>query len=235
MVLKKIYNSNNRNIKESSEKKILNKSLYNKFLTRSHLLENSNFSVLDNNSNFYNVSTGDLNKLNFYLNNKTLGSSLNVNMSTYQNKFNKSLQFRSFNLSNKLKKFSIIKSFYNLLEIVTNESANSLIFLNPVKGGFNCYSSGVVGFLPRKQGDFLILSTLNSLKNVNDNANIFNNLNYFLNKNNFIKLFFGIKLPHWWGRTGAYFYFSEQKLVTRLSFIFLSQKVFNLSKPFKKI
>ena len=64
------------------------------------------------------------------------------------------LTFKSFNFNNKVKSFSIIDSFTNLFDVITNDSSNSIIFLNPIKGGFTCYSSGVIGFLPRKQGDF---------------------------------------------------------------------------------
>jgi len=235
MILKKIYSINkNDSLEKLNEKKVLSKHLYNKFVARSYLLGNSNFSVLDNNSNFYNISTTDLEKLNFYFKDKPTGSSLNLNLFSYKNKFNSSIQFKSFNFNNKIDSFSSTKAFNNLLEVVSNESSNSLLFLNPVKGGFNCYSSGVVGFLPRKQGDHLISLALTSLKKNNKKNVVFSNLNYLLSKNSFIKTFFSIKLPHWWGRTGAYFYFSDQKLVTRLSFIFLSQKVFNLSKTSKK-
>ena len=80
-------------------------------------------------------------------------------------------------LITKLILFLLLNPLYNLLEIVTNESSNSLIFLNPVKGGFNCYSSGVIGFLPRKQGDFLVSLSLLSLKNGSDKI-VFSNLNY---------------------------------------------------------
>ena len=111
---------------------------------------------MDNNSNFYNISTTDLEKLNFYLKDEPTGSSLNLKLFSYKNKFNSSIQFKSFNFNNKIDSFSSTKSMYNLLEVVSNESPNSLLFLNPVKGGFNCYSSGVIGFLPRKQGDYLI-------------------------------------------------------------------------------
>ena len=64
--------------KSAMKKKALNKHLYNKFITRSHLLGNTNFRVLDNNSNFYNISTTDLEKLNFYLKDEPTGSSLNL-------------------------------------------------------------------------------------------------------------------------------------------------------------
>ncbi len=234
MLLKKIYATGKSNVKLSAEKKVLSKYVYNKFITRSDLLGNSSFNILDNNSNFYNISSEDLQKLNSHTKKDNAGNSLNLDVSSYKNKFNSSIQFKSFNFNNKVKSFSSINSFQNLLEIVTNESSNSLIFLNPVKGGFNCYSSGVIGFLPRKQGDYLISLALTSLKSSHKKDTVFSNLNFLLSKKSFIKTFFVIKLPHWWGRTGAYFYFSNQKLAARLSFIFLSQKVFNLSKTYKK-
>jgi len=234
MILKKIYSENKKKVNNlSHEKKVLSKHVYNKFIARSHLLGSSSFNILDNNSTFYNISSEDLDKLNSYLKKDSIGNYLNINVSSYKNKFNGSIQFKSFTMNNEATSFSSARSFYNLLEIVTNESSNSLIFLNPVKGGFNCYSSGVIGFLPRKQGDFLVSLSLLSLKSGSDKKEIFSNLNYVLSKKSFIKSYFGLKLPHWWGRTGAYFYFSDQKLTTRLSFIFLSQKVFNLSKPSK--
>ena len=97
-------------------------------------------------------------------------------------------------MNNKVKSFSSARSFYNLLEIVTNESSNSLIFLNPVKGGFNCYSSGVIGFLPRKQGDFLVSLSLLSLKSGSDKKEIFSNLNYVLSKKILYQVLFWIKI-----------------------------------------
>ena len=107
MILKKIYSANkNHNLEKRNEKKALNKHLYNKFITRSHLLGNTNFRVLDNNSNFYNISTTDLEKLNFYLKDEPTGGSLNLKLFSYKNKFNSSIQFKSFNFNNKIDSFS---------------------------------------------------------------------------------------------------------------------------------
>jgi hypothetical protein len=106
MILKKIYSANkNHNLEKRNEKKALNKHLYNKFITRSHLLGNTNFRVLDNNSNFYNISTTDLEKLNFYLKDEPTGGSLNLKLFSYKNKFNSSIQFKSFNFNNKIDSF----------------------------------------------------------------------------------------------------------------------------------
>ena len=219
---------------KTDDKTILSNHVYNKFITRSHLMGNKNFRVLDNNSHFYNISTSDLKKISVYSKRKETGISLNANLTEYNNKFNNSLRFKSFDFNNKLKSFSILNSFTDLLEVVTNESSSSLIFLNPIKGGFTCYSSGVVGFLPRKQADFLISAASNSFETSASRNSFLTDINHFLNDKYFIKNFFGIKLPHWWGRTGAYFSFSGQKLSTRLSFIFLSQKVFNINKTSTK-
>ena len=61
---------------------------------------------------------------------------------------------------------------------------------------------------------------------------IFSNLNYILSKNPLSSPIW-IKLHIGGVELNCIFYFSDQKLTTRLSFIFLSQKVFNLSKSSK--
>lgn len=214
----------------AKEKTILSNYVYNKFITRSYLMGNKKFAVLDNSSHFYNISATDLKKVSVYSKTEEVGVSLSANLTQYSNKYNNSLRFKSFNFNNKINSFSALNSFTNLLEVITNDSSNSLIFLNPIKGGFTCYSSGVVGFLPRKQADFLVSIASNSLKDHADEKSFLTDVNYFFNHKYFFRNFFGVRLPHWWGRTGAYFSFSEQKLSTRLSFIFLSQKVFNLGR-----
>lgn len=234
MFKKRIHASNESNNQNINDKVVLNNHIYNKFLTRSNLMGNKNFKILDDNSYFYNVSSSDLKNVSVYSKTNETGSSLNANLIQYNNKYNDALTFKSFNFNNKVKSFSIIDSFTNLFDIITNDSSNSIIFLNPIKGGFTCYSSGVIGFLPRKQADALISIAANSFKKNSDKESFLTDVNYFFNEKYFIKNFFGIKLPHWWGRTGAYFSFSEQKLSTRLSFIFLSQQVFNLSKKSNK-
>ncbi len=234
MFKKRIHASNESNNQNINDKVVLNNHIYNKFLTRSNLMGNKNFKILDDNSYFYNVSSSDLKNVSVYGKTNETGSSLNANLIQYNNKYNDTLTFKSFNFNNKVKSFSIIDSFTNLFDVITNDSSNSIIFLNPIKGGFTCYSSGVIGFLPRKQADALISIAANSFKKNSDKESFLTDVNYLFNEKYFIKNFFGIKLPHWWGRTGAYFSFSEQKLSTRLSFIFLSQQVFNLSKKSNK-
>lgn len=234
MFLKKNKILNKFNKQNLNDKTILNTCVYNKFITRSCLMGNKNFRVLDNNSNFYNISASDFKKISMYSKTKETGISLNANLIACKNKYNNSLRFKSFDFNNKIKSFSILNSFTDLLEVVTNDSSNSLIFLNPTKGGFTCYSSGVIGFLPRKQADFLVSIALNSFECNSNRKSFLTDINHFFNDKYFIKFFFGIKLPHWWGRTSAYFSFSGQKLLTKLSFIFLSQKVFTLNKTANK-
>ena len=234
MFKKRIHASNESNNQNINDKVVLNNHIYNKFLTRSNLMGNKNFKILDDNSYFYNVSSSDLKNVSVYSKTNETGSSLNANLIQYNNKYNDTLTFKSFNFNNKVKSFSIIDSFTNLFDVITNDSSNSIIFLNPIKGGFTCYSSGVIGFLPRKQADALISIAANSFKKNSDKESFLTDVNYLFNEKYFIKNFFGIKLPHWWGRTGAYFSFLNQKLSTRLSFIFLSQQVFNLSKKSNK-
>ena len=77
---------------------------------------------------------------------------------------------------------------YNLLPWF-QMNLQTLLFWNPVKGGFNCYSSGVIGFLPRKQGDYLISLALTSLRKNDTDKIVFSNLNFLLSKNSLLKLF----------------------------------------------
>ena len=234
MFSKKDHISKEIKIRKINDKIILNNYAYNKFIARSYLMGNKNYKILDNNSHFYNVSSSDIKKISAYSKTRETGISLNTNLTEYSNKYNNSLRFKAFDFNNKVKSFSTLDSFNNLLEVVTNDTSNSLIFLNPIKGGFTCYSSGVVGFLPRKQADFLISIGASAFENSSNNDSFLADMNYFLSGKFFMKNFFGIKLPHWWGRTGAYFSFSGQRLSTRLSFIFLSQKVFSLNKSINK-
>ena len=177
------------NKQRAKEKTILSNYVYNKFITRSYLMGNKKFAVLDNSSHFYNISATDLKKVSVYSKTEEVGVSLSANLTQYSNKYNNSLRFKSFNFNNKINSFSALNSFTNLLEVITNDSSNSLIFLNPIKGGFTCYSSGVVGFLPRKQADFLVSIASNSLKDHADEKSFLTDVNYFFNHKYFLRNF----------------------------------------------
>ena len=73
-------------------------------------------------------------------------------------------------------KFSFSNSFSRFLDVLKNKKIKSNLFmLNPIKGKFECYSSSVIGFLPRRE--------------VNTQTPSLSFLNLFLNKNHKIKNF----------------------------------------------
>jgi hypothetical protein len=242
MILKKIYSQNKKFWENSSNKKLLSKNLYNKFLIRSSLLENEQFNIIDNNNNFFNTPSTNLRSfISLKSNNSIIGASFYAKNIIYTNQFNNLLQFNSFVVNNKSSSFSFIDSFYNLLKISVKEISSSLFLLNPVKGGFICYSSGIIGFLPRSQGVSLFSTALLNFKNKSNKTTILENLKFLINKNYFINNFFGLRLPHWWGKTVSYHFFNKKKMVkskkgkfsSHLSFVFLSQKSLLKNKKLK--
>jgi hypothetical protein len=164
MIYKEIFSKNkNQNfLNDTINKKLLNKSIYEKFYIRGSLLGLKNIQILDNNGALYNFPVQIQPKS---YNTKTVkyveGFSLNASSFFYRNKLNNALKFRLFIL-NSLKYKGLIDSFYNCLEVLNifGSSFNSLMVLKPIKGGFSCYSSGLFGFLPRSHGLFLISKTL---------------------------------------------------------------------------
>ena len=52
MFKKRIHASNESNSQNINDKVVLNNYIYNKFLTRSNLMGNKNFKILDDNSCF---------------------------------------------------------------------------------------------------------------------------------------------------------------------------------------
>lgn len=178
MVYKEIFSKNQNLFNDIIHKKLLNKSIYEKFYVRGSLLGLKNIQVLDNNSALYNFSVQNFTKVNSVKVTKySEGFSLNANSFFYRNKLNNTLKFRSFIL-NSLKYRNLIDSFYNSLEVLNlqGSSFNSLMVLKPVKGGFSCYSSGFFGFLPRTHGLFLISKTLVPIFNNRQIVSKFQNL-----------------------------------------------------------
>ena len=186
-------NLNGKLIQDSTlEKKVLNKFIYKKFLIR-HSLSNSNsIYFLDDYNSFFNVSYSSLKQLNvFSKKNNYEGLSFLATDFVYANKLNISLRFKMFLASNKTNSISWINSMYNFFLLVkTRKTPQSILLLDPIKGGFNCYSSGVFGFLPRNHGfNFLKKKVFSLFK-----------LNFLLNSDFFIRKHFVTRLLGWFGK-----------------------------------
>ena len=241
MLLKKIYATKEKNWDTFQDKKLLSKNLYNKFLVRSSLLENKNFNIVDGDSSFFNFPSSKLKKSLFFNNNKLEGSSFVGENIIYTNKLNNSLKFKSFSGNIKTKNFSYINSFRNLIKSKKTKTENSLLILKPVKGGFICYSSGVVGFLPRSHAITSFLTIFFSLSGINEKRKLLERLNYSLSDKNFLKSNMGIRLPYNWGKAvlnsrfnkNSFIQGTRNKFSNRLNFIFLSKTPLKSNKNYK--
>jgi hypothetical protein len=199
MILKQIFSINSQDLHSTLDKKFFIKNLYGKFVVRSSVLDNSNLHVLDNNKSFFNISSDNLGK--FIESTTLVGHSLIAKEFEYKNKLNRSINMKTFLVNNKsLQNNSILGSFYNVLKITRKEYQSSLVLLNPKKGGFDCYSNGVVGFMPRRHAIFAFLKTFSYLNNKKEKVNSISNFNFLLKKDNFIKKSILIRLSNWWGK-----------------------------------
>lgn len=131
----------NINIKKNTflEKKILSYDLYSKAFVRKS--DNKGVCVVD-----YGLFPTNV----FYKDVVDTGSSFFPKKSSLFHKFNKDLKLESFlpflSIEN-----SLVPNLLGNLKIISTAptSLRTLLFLNPVKGGFKVYSFGAVGFMPK--------------------------------------------------------------------------------------
>ncbi len=232
MLIKKIFNKKELTLTEVVNKKCITKEVYGKYLVRSSLMDLKNLNILDNNSLFLNISNITLNK-----NKLNEGFSFNAKNFLYKNRKNSALRFNSF-FSGLTAQENIIKSLYESLKSlkVTDKILNSIIILKPVKGGFACYSSGIVGFLPRSHGIFFMIRALLFLiKDISFDRKLLN-INFLSNYFNFSKKFFVMRLPFELGKITIYSRFKKnnfsstsrrkkKEFLNDYNFVFLSQKI----------
>lgn len=201
MTLKNFYSNFNLKIENSLDKKILTKTIYGKFLVRNCLFESNPLYVLDNNNSFFNISSFKLNKFVKSSADDLSGNSLLAKEFEYKNKLNKSLTINNFLVKNtSVTKSSLINSFYSTLQVTRKRYLSSLLILNPIKGGFICYSSGVTGFLPRSHATFAFSKIFLILKQKSLKTTSVPNLNFLINTKNKIKDFLVVRLSNWWGK-----------------------------------
>jgi hypothetical protein len=194
MLLKNFFYHRKSLFDEINTKKFLNKNFYEKLLVRSNLMDLKAIKVLDTDTKIYNVATVSLTRLIF---NKTLnfeGFSLNTRKILYTNKRNNVLRFESF-LCNFSSKYNMLRSIYKSFKCLQKKdgnSLNSIIILKPIKGGFSCYCTGVVGFIPHRHGlKILKKNFFFSIKAQVENVKQeFNCVNYFLSQGKFTDKYF---------------------------------------------
>jgi len=130
--------------------KALNLSLYNKQFIRGDLLNNKTLNLLDNYSSFNVVNKEGLKS--YYQ-----GSSISSRNDKFSHISNKSISFKSLLIGFNSKGFDnavlrLNTQLFSLSDI--DNSKKTLIIQSPVKAGFNCYSLGFSGFLPRSQVNY---------------------------------------------------------------------------------
>lgn len=165
-------------------KKLLNKIFYHKSYIRSNLLTNKKLKIVDHYSSSSSIDTDNLkNRISTHFSDFN-GLSVNSKMYTFTNLLNNSIKFNNPMYSFVGTNLNYIESFDKTLSSLNQEenSFREILILNPIKGGFQCYFSGVFGFLPRSQANILFynLATnfLHSLKTCSQltGLNLFRNI-----------------------------------------------------------
>ena len=230
------------------DNKVLSKNLYGKFFVRSTLLDNKKVYVIDNNFNQFNIQTLECEKF-FFHKKKLLGHSFYAKNFTYIHKLNNFLLFKSFLMNYSISQKSLLSSFTNALKFISKKQQSSFFLLNPVKGGFNCYSSGFLAFMPRKHCRFIWNYFLQYIaKKTNQftqRKTIIPLLKVLIYKNTNNKKCLAFRLPYFLGKLNLYSSFKlnnfsnvkkkkkRKKVLAGLNFVFLSNK--SKKKETKKI
>jgi hypothetical protein len=240
MTLKDLYSDKAfLNSISSIEKKILSQNIYGKLLIRSSLLDNENLVVLDNHSRFLNLSLSEIQRLIGPTNTNVSGFSCALAPFIFKTKLNSSLRFKSFMVYSNVISLGLVDTAYkSLFSLSCEDTSNlkSLLVLNPVKGGFVCYSSGVVGFLPRSHGMRLLAQTLFARLKDTTTSNIIPNLNFIIKTSHYTKHYFVLRLLFAFGKIVVYPQFKRNNFsassrrkkryfANDLNFVFLLPKV----------
>jgi len=148
MILKKIFSKHNYITENYLQNKLLSKNEYSKLYFRNPLSKNETILVSENNSTFDIFNSIKEKK----------GNSIVSNPFLLKNQRDKTMKLRTFFTRNS--KNLYLKEIYDNYKFLTTKKlknkVKSILILKPVKGGFSCFSRGVVGFLPRRHGNMLL-------------------------------------------------------------------------------
>lgn len=230
-----IKNIINNNINNTLTKKLLNNNYYNKSFIRSTLLSNKNLYIVDNYSEFFSLNNIEIENLINLKKQKILGNSIDSSLTIFRNVFNGALKFKlqSFIFSGFCSNFVNKFNFnLNMLYDVENKYKKVLI-LDPVKGGFSCYSLGFFGFLPKSQANVFFFCFLSKIKKSKKIYNLF--IINICKKKDFIQKSFLFRFPLNIGKISIYSQkvknnFSKRKkkkkkfLYNNINFVFLAKK-----------
>jgi hypothetical protein len=155
--------------REDCEKKLLNSEFYPKWMV------NRQFPVRDTlgGETSYHVQHGG----NILLVKESLipgstwgsadsnfeGYSAPIDLDYFQSRLDSRLQFFAHLDDHKLFRYDVNK-FLNAAKGLQKSTTKGLLLLGPCKGGYKCYSNGIIGFLPRSQVGYVISSIIQNLK-----------------------------------------------------------------------
>jgi len=146
------------------QKKFLNKLLYHKSYIRSNLLSNKKLKIVDHYDSSSVLSQETL--LSCFSNQAQdfNGMSINSKMYAFTNLLNNSIKFNNPMYSFVGNDLSFIQPLDQTLSSLNQNENNfrEILILNPIKGGFQCYFSGIFGFLPRSQANILFYDLANN-------------------------------------------------------------------------
>lgn len=183
------------------QQKELNKNYYDKYYVRSNFKKDQSV-FLENNNKFSYISY--TNPRPWYISavefksedNLMEGSSKLLKPFFFKQKKQDYFKFNLFlSRFNESKIDSIKTLLFNLTNLTLDNSNKSLLLLRSIKGGFRCYSTGTIGFLPRRQGLGLLYKTFLSLVKENNTKILLGNFYLLFSKNHLFRLYFLLRLP----------------------------------------
>jgi hypothetical protein len=180
MLLKEIFSKKTNLLEENLQNKVLNTILYEKSYIRGSITsDHSTTEVFDNDSLLSNTFKNKVKTLKYL---KEKKSNYKIKVASIVENPDKSLEGQSictqsflyknrksegFRFSASILKPSLFKNHIDTLykSVVSlkhscNQNSSSLLVLTPKRGGFICYASGILGFLPKKHGSSLFRKTL---------------------------------------------------------------------------
>jgi hypothetical protein len=214
MFLKEIFSKKTNSLKESFHKKLLNIGVYEKsYIRGGAFFDESTIRVSDDNtgfSNSYKNKVNRYNEKNSYLKtskkeNRSIfaqGHSLHSQNFLYKNRKNENFRFHSSVLkSSQCKNYldTLCQSIKTLKSTNVHDS-NSLLILAPRRGGFSCYASGLLGFLPKKHGSSLFYKTLFSLAGSKKSDKRLDNILLITRPREFLSYHFLLRLQFFAGK-----------------------------------
>jgi len=193
---------------EFIKKKIFSKYVYSKHFVRSDSNRASQVELIDDHTNFTNVAIHGLKP----------GASFLSTRFFLKYKKNTVLKFDSFlNFKISRSETLVTSKLYEALQsiFISKRSLRLMLILNPVKGGFNAYSCGFLGFLPRSQSKVIFKSIVfNRLKKKTVLPKSF----FLPTKNHFVKDFFSISVPVHLTNTVVYSSYKTPNFSSNLSY-----------------